>query len=44
MPLTKKGEEILEIFQQEYGKEKGKRNFYATMNRHKKYTRGWHKK
>jgi hypothetical protein len=32
MPLTKKGQKILRAMQKEYGKEKGKRVFYASAN------------
>jgi len=31
MPLTKKGREILKKFQEQYGKEEGKRFFYAAI-------------
>jgi hypothetical protein len=32
MPLTKKGKEILKQMQKEYGKERGKKVFYASIN------------
>jgi hypothetical protein len=32
MPLTKKGKKILKQMQKEYGKERGKRVFYASVN------------
>jgi hypothetical protein len=35
MPLTKKGKKILENMQKEYGKEKGKEVFYASINKGK---------
>lgn len=33
MPLTKKGNKIMEAMQDEYGDEKGKRVFYASRNK-----------
>jgi hypothetical protein len=35
MPLTKKGEKILKNMQKEYGKQKGKQVFYASINKGK---------
>lgn len=35
MPLTKIGKKILKNFQEEYGKIKGKKIFYAFENKHK---------
>ena len=35
MPLTKKGSKILRAMKKEYGSEKGKRVFYASMNKGK---------
>ena len=32
MPLTKKGKQIMEAMQSEYGKERGQRVFYASAN------------
>lgn len=32
MPLTKKGKEILKQMQKTYGKERGKKIFYASVN------------
>jgi len=32
MPLTKKGEKVLKAMQREYGKDKGERVFYASVN------------
>lgn len=32
MPLTKKGKEILKKMQKTYGKERGKKIFYASAN------------
>jgi len=31
MPLTKKGEKLLRKFQEQYGKEEGKKFFYASI-------------
>jgi len=42
MPLTKKGNKILKNMKREYGKEKGKRVFYASANKGK--IKGVHKK
>lgn len=33
MPLTKKGEKIMKAMKKQYGKEAGKRVFYAAENR-----------
>jgi len=33
MPLTAKGKKILKAMQREYGKEKGKQVFYASINK-----------
>jgi len=33
MPLTKKGKKIMRAMQKQYGKEKGKRVFYASANK-----------
>jgi hypothetical protein len=32
MPLTKKGKKIMSAMQEEYGKERGQRVFYASAN------------
>jgi len=32
MPLTKKGEEIMQAMKQQYGSEKGEQVFYASKN------------
>lgn len=42
MPLTKKGEKIKRAMVKEYGKEKGKKVFYASQN--KGTISGTHKK
>lgn len=41
MPLTKKGEKIKRSMQKQYGKEKGKQVFYASINKGK--IKGTHK-
>ena len=33
MPLTKKGKKIMSAMEKEYGKEKGKKVFYASENK-----------
>lgn len=33
MPLTEKGEKILQSMQRQYGKKRGKRVFYASANK-----------
>ena len=35
MPLTKTGKKILKAFEEEYGKKKGDRIFYAWEKKHK---------
>jgi len=40
MPLTKTGRKVLRRMYKSYGKKRGKRVFYATMN---KYKKRWHK-
>jgi len=35
MPLTKKGNKIKKAMEEQYGKEKGKKVFYATENKGK---------
>ena len=41
MPLSIKGKAVMKHMMQEYGKEKGKEVFYATINAHKKGSEGW---
>lgn len=43
MPLTKTGKAIKYDMQKEYGKDKGERVFYATMNKEKMHGK-WDKK
>lgn len=33
MPLTKKGKKIMSAMEKEYGKDKGKKVFYASQNK-----------
>lgn len=42
MPLTKKGSKIMRSMEKEYGKEKGEKVFYASMNKGR--IKGVHKK
>jgi hypothetical protein len=42
MPLNKIGKEILQDYQNRYGK-KGKSYFYAYMQKYPKRTKSWHK-
>jgi len=42
MPLTKKGKKILREMKEQYGKEKGERVFYASINKGK--IKGAHRK
>jgi len=43
MPLTKKGRKVLSSMRKTYGAKKGKQVFYASMNKGKKGSTGWHK-
>jgi len=43
MPLTKSGKSVLSAMTKEYGAEKGKSVFYASMNAKKKGSNKWHK-
>gem|GEM_PF-2411685 len=43
MPLTKDGKKVLAAMQKKYGKEKGKRVFYASINKGVKGSNKWHK-
>jgi len=42
MPLTKKGERILNSFKKRY-KDRGEEIFYRYMNKHPKITKTWHR-
>jgi len=44
MPLTKKGREILKKFQEQYGKEEGKKFFYASIVKGVLPSKGLHEK
>ena len=43
MPLTKSGEKVLAAMKKQYGAEKGKRVFYASINKNIKGSSAWHK-
>ena len=44
MPLTKTGREVMHSMAEQYGSEKGKEVFYASINAKKSGSRKWHKK
>lgn len=44
MPLTKTGKKVLANMKSEYGDEKGKSVFYASINANKSGSAKWHKK
>ena len=44
MPLTKIGNKVMSAMIGEYGKEKGKRVFYASINKGKAGSSKWHRK
>lgn len=43
MPLSKSGKQVLGNMTKEYGEEKGKQVFYASMNKGKAGSEKWHK-
>ena len=43
MPLTKSGKKVLASMTKEYGGEKGKEVFYASMNKGKAGSPKWHR-
>lgn len=43
MPLTKSGAKVERAMQKTYGPEKGKRVFYASINKGKPGSSKWHK-
>ena len=43
MPLTKSGEKVQAAMTKEYGADKGKRVFYASINKKKPGSAKWHK-
>jgi len=44
MPLTKAGNKVMSAMMGEYGAEKGKKVFYASMNKGKPGSSKWHGK
>lgn len=44
MPLTKSGQKVMNSMMKEYGMEKGKDVFYASMNKGKPGSKKWHGK
>ena len=44
MPLTKTGKKVLSSMKEQYGAEKGKNVFYASINKGKAGSSQWHKK
>lgn len=44
MPLTKTGKKVLQNMKKQYGAEKGKRVFYASINKGKAGSSKWHGK
>jgi hypothetical protein len=44
MPLTETGKKVLRSMKKQYGSEKGKRIFYASINANKPGSGKWHKK
>lgn len=44
MPLTSSGEEVMSSMKKQYGKEKGKEVFYASINKGKAGSKKWHAK
>ena len=44
MPLTKSGKKVMSSMKEEYGEEKGKSVFYASINKGKPGSRKWHGK
>jgi hypothetical protein len=43
MPLTKTGKKVIKKMEEEYGKEKGRKVFYSSINKGKKGSSKWHK-
>lgn len=44
MPLSAKGQEILGKYKKQYGSDRGKSNFYASINKGNPGTGQWHGK
>jgi len=43
MPLTKQGKKVLKSMRKQYGTQKGKHVFYASINKGVKGSKRWHK-
>ena len=43
MPLTKSGKKVLHSMEEQYGTEKGKAVFYASINKGKEGSTKWHR-
>ena len=43
-PLTEWGKKVMASMMKQYGKKKGKKVFYASMNEHKPGSEKWHLK
>lgn len=44
MPLTKTGKKVMKSMKKQYGSEKGKEVFYASIKKSAKGSSKWHKK
>lgn len=44
MPITSNGKEVMQSMVKQYGQEKAKHVFYASINAHKRGTENWHGK
>jgi hypothetical protein len=44
MPLTKEGDKVLSAMKDQYGAEKGKEVFYASINKRRPGSSEWHSK
>jgi len=44
MPITKSGQKVMRKMMEEYGMEKGKSVFYASINKKKAASSKWHEK
>lgn len=44
MPLTTTGESVMESMKETYGSKKGKKVFYASLNKGKKGSEKWHRR
>ena len=43
MPLTKSGQQVLASMKKQYGQKKAKQVFYASINKGKAGSEGWHR-